>query len=300
MAGPDSAATLIKDGSDSTFMVDVIEASRETPVIVDFWAPWCGPCRQLSPPLERAIQAAGGAVKLVKINIDDNPGVAGQLGVRSIPAVFAFVRGQPVDGFMGVIAESQIKMFIDRLSGGGDAEALAEDIDALLEQSKESLALGDIGGAAQGFAAILQIDPEHPGAIAGLARCYLMAGELDQARETLAMVPAEKANDPAVVALRAQLELAGKAAEPDALSLLKAKVDADPNDHQSRFELAEAQAAHGDFEGAIDHLLTIIERDRTWNEEAARLQLLKVFEAAGHGSEVTKSGRRRLSALLFS
>ena len=300
MAGSVSAATMIKDGSDSTFMADVIEASRETPVIVDFWAPWCGPCRQLSPPLERAIQAAAGAVKLVKINIDDNPGVAGQLGVRSIPAVFAFVRGQPVDGFMGVIPESQIKLFIDRLSGGGDAEALAEDIAALLAQGKESLDLGDVGGAAQGFAAILQIDPEHPGALAGLARCYLAAGEVEQAQETLAMVPADKANDPAVVAARAAIELAGKAAEPDAIGLLKAKVAADPGDHQTRFELAEAQAAPGDFEGAIDHLLAIIERDRSWNEDAARVQLLKVFEAAGHGSEVTKSGRRRLSALLFS
>lgn len=286
----------IKEGSDARFMADVIEQSRETPVIVDFWAPWCGPCKQLAPALEKAVRGAKGKVRLVKINIDENPGVAGQLGVRSIPAVFAFDKGRPVDGFTGVVPESQIKLFVDRLAGAG-AE---EDIEALLAQAGESLALGDLGGAAQSYAAALQIDPQHVKAIAGLARVYLAGGQAEEAQRLLEMVPEDKANDADVAGVRAALELGAQSGEAGDARALAQAVSANPQDHQARFDLANALAARGDLSGASDHLLAIIEADRAWNDEAARKQLLKVFEAAGFASEVAKTGRRKLSALLFS
>lgn len=293
-ATPDS--DIVKDGSDQGFMADVIEASRDAPVIVDFWAPWCGPCRTLGPPLEKAVRAAGGAVRLVKINIDENPGVAGQLGVKSIPAVYAFDQGRPIDGFMGAIPESQIKLFVERLAG---ADMTAE-IEPLLEQAAESLKLGDIGGAAQGFTAVLQLDPENVKAIAGMARVALTAGDPEQAREILGHAPPEKANDPDVASVRAALELAGKVEAAGDASDLGLKVANDPDDLQARFELAEALSARGDLENASEHLLAIIEKDREWNEGSARAQLLKVFEAAGPMSDVAKNGRRKLSAILFS
>jgi len=287
---------IVKEGSDQGFMADVIEASRAQPVIVDFWAPWCGPCRTLQPMIEKTVRNAGGKVKLVKINIDENPGVAGQLGVRSIPAVYAFDQGRPVDGFMGAIPESQIKLFVDRLAG---ADMTAE-IEPLLEQAAESLKLGDIGGAAQGFTAVLQLDPENVKAIAGMARVALSQDDREQAEEILAHVPSEKANDPEVLGVKAALDLASKATDAGDNDELARRVNANPADWQARFDYAEALSARGDLEAASDQLLTIIAKNREWNDGAARTQLLKIFEAAGPMSDVTKQGRRKLSAILFS
>jgi putative thioredoxin len=289
------AGGLIKDATDASFMVDVVEASREQPVIVDFWAPWCGPCKQLGPALERVVAAAKGAVKLVKIDIDKNPAFAGQLRVQSIPAVFAFVDGQPVDGFMGAVPESQLKTFVERLVKAGGAPD--DGIEDALAMAKESLELGDLGGAAQAYAQVLQHEPENVKALGGLARVYLAGGETDRAREILEMAPAD-AKDPDLDSVRAALALAADA--PADVREFQERLTRDPADHAARFELAKALGAHGRLEEAMDHLLTIIEADREWNEQAARKQLLVVFEAAGQMSELAKQGRRRLSAILFS
>ena len=287
------AADLIKDGSDASFAADVIEASKATPVIVDFWATWCGPCRQLTPALEKAVKAAKGAVKLVKIDIDKNPVMAGQLRVQSVPTVYAFAGGKPVDGFMGAVPESQLKAFIDKLVG----PAPVSEIDELIAQARESLELGDTGGAAQGFAQALQLEPENLAAIGGLARCYLAGGDTERAGEVAAMAPAGAAN-PDLDSVRAALALA--AAAPSDTAGAEKRLAADPDDHAARLDLAKALAGKGKFEAAADHLLTLIARDRDWNDGAARKQLLTVFEAAGPASEVAKQGRRRLSSILFS
>lgn len=287
---------LIKDGTDASFMADVVEASQTTPVIVDFWATWCGPCRQLGPALEKAVLAAKGAVKLVKIDIDRNPAYAGQLRVQSIPAVFAFVDGQPVDGFMGALPDSQVKAFVDRLakeSGAGGGSP----VEALLDMARESLELSDAGGAAQAYAQVLQMEPTNAKAIGGLARLYQQAGDLERAREVLQLAPAD-AKDPDIDAVRAALALAEGA--PSETAEFEQRLVADPDDHEARIELAKALAGSGFLMEAVDQLLESIRRDREWNDQAARKQLLTVFEAAGPMSEVAKQGRRKLSSILFS
>ena len=284
---------LIKDGSDAGFVADFIEASKVQPVIVDFWATWCGPCRQLTPALEKAVMAAKGAVKLVKIDVDKNPAFAGQLRVQSIPTVYAFVDGKPVDGFMGAVPDSQIKTFIDRLAG----EPPPSEIDELLAMAFESLGLGDVGGAAQAYAQALQLEPQNLKAIAGLARCYLTGGDAERAQEIVNMAPAD-AKDGELDSVRAALKLASEPVSETAD--LDRRLAANPDDHEARFALAKALAGRGDMAGAADHLLTIIARNREWNDQAARQQLLTVFEAVGPSSDVAKQGRRKLSTILFS
>ena len=288
-------ADLIKNTTTKDFMRDVVDASREVPVLVDFWAPWCGPCRQLTPLLEKAVRAAKGAVKLVKMNIDEHPQIPGQMGVQSIPAVFAFQDGRPVDGFMGALPESRIRSFIARLIGDESADAAAD-----LDAADEALAAGDANTAAQAFAEALQKDAENERAAAGLAKCYIKTGDLTRAEQTLALVSPAKADSAPVASARASLELARKAANAGDAESLRAKLAANPNDSQSRFDLAVALNAKGDRQGALDELLTIIRKDRAFNDDAARKELLQLFDAWGASDPATISGRQRLSSLLFA
>jgi putative thioredoxin len=299
MIGQGAAAgadNLIVDTTTRNFGKDVIEASRHVPVLVDFWAPWCGPCKQLTPVLENAVRAARGAVKLVKMNIDEEPEVAQQLRIQSIPAVYAFRNGQPVDGFMGAIPESQVKAFIARLAG----ETGPSPAEELIEIGREAFEAGDLSRAAQAFAQAAQEEPGNPAAVAGLARCYIAAGDFDRARQTLALVRPDARGDAEISAAQAALSLAEKAESLGDIAELRAKVEANPKDHQARFDLALALNARGDREGAVDQLLTSIEYDRNWNDQAARKQLVEFFDAYGPKDEITLSGRRRLSSILFS
>lgn len=290
------AGDLVRDGTDQSFMEDVVEPSREVPVLVDFWAPWCGPCRQLGPAIERAVTAAKGAVKLVKVNIDENPGVAGQLRIQSIPAVIAFKDGQPVDGFMGALPESQIKEFIARIAG----QVSGEDVDALVARADEALGQGDPGGAAQDYAQALQMDREHPAALAGMARIYLMQGDAEQARQYLDAVPEPKKTHPAVMAVKASMELAGEVTDAPDLDEAETAAEKAPRDPEAQYKLGKARLATGDAGGAADALLNSIAADKDWNDAAARQLLLRVFDAAGPNHPMVKNGRRRLSSLLFS
>ena len=295
-AAAGGTADLVKDGTDQGFMADVVEPSKEVPVIVDFWAPWCGPCRQLGPVIENAVRQAGGKVRLVKINIDENPGIAGQLRVQSIPAVFAFKNGQPVDGFMGALPESQIRDFIKRLTGDGPDKA---EIDAILKRAEESLNSGDFGGAAQDFSLAAQSDPENPAPIAGMARVFLASGEPDKAKEILEHIPEDKKDDPSVQAVLTALKLSEEAGDAGEVGELETKVAQNPEDFEARFELANALVGKGDLQAATDQLFAILEADREWEEGKAKARLLEIFEAAGFTSPVAKSGRR-LSTMLFS
>ena len=296
------AGDLVKDANTASFRADVLDASMQVPVIVDFWAPWCGPCKQLGPIIEKAVKDAKGAVKLVKINVDENQELAAQMRIQSIPAVYAFFQGRPVDGFVGAQPESALKQFIQRLakmSGGG--EPGPNPIDEALEHAEGALKEGDHEAASAIFAQVLEHEPENVKALGGMARCCIAVGELDQAKTFLSQVPAASANDPAIAGARAQLELAEAGQKSAGQSQeLRARVDANPKDFEARFGLAQALFAGGDREGGVDQLLEIIRMNRAWNEEAARKELVKFFEAMGPTDPLTLSARRRLSSLLFS
>jgi len=303
-AADGAASPHIKDSGLETFAADVLEASREVPVIVDFWAPWCGPCKQLGPALEAAVVAADGAVKLVKVNIDENSEIAQQLRIQSIPTVYAFSNGQPIDGFQGALPESQVKQFVAGLLGGsGHGHGGPEHTVEVLAMAAEAVAAGDMATAAHAYGHVLQDEPGHPGAVAGLARCYLASGDLERAKATLQLVRPDGANDEAIRAVEAELKLretAAAAPPPGAHAELEAKLAADPADHQARFDLAMAVDAAGDRDRAIAELLELVKRGRKWNEEAGRKQLVTLFEAMGPTDPRTVEARRKLSSLLFS
>ncbi|HUC62019.1 MAG TPA: co-chaperone YbbN [Alphaproteobacteria bacterium] len=294
-------AGLIKDVTAASFMTDVIEASREAPVIVDLWAPWCGPCRQLGPALEKVVRDAKGKLRLAKVNIDEHPQIAQQFRVQSIPAVFAIADGRVVDGFVGAVPESQVKAFADRLlAGHGGEDEEAAEIAAAIEQAKKLLEAGDAGTAAAIFDQVHQHAPDNLAALGGLARAQIALGKLAEAKALIDAVPQDKQGDAEIAAARSALELAEAAAKSGPLDELKAKVEASPKDHAARFDFANALYAAGRQEEAIEQLLDLFRRDRKWNDEAARKQLVKLFEALGPTHPLVASGRRRLSSLLFS
>jgi putative thioredoxin len=294
--GMTATADAVKDTTTQTFMKDVIEESKQQPVLVDFWAPWCGPCKQLTPILEKAVKSAKGKVKLVKMNIDEHPAIPGQMGIQSIPAVIAFSNGQPVDGFMGALPESQVFAFLERLTKG----AIGAEEKDLLKAADEALAQGNAADAANLYGQLLKEDSGNIAALAGLARCYVATGNLEQAKKTLAMVPEAKQSDSAVAGARAALELAEQARSAGPVDELQQKVDANPLDHQARFDLATALNAKGKRAEAVEHLLTIVRRDRKWNDDGARKQLVQFFDAWGFSDPAAVEGRKKLSSILFS
>jgi len=291
-----AAESVVKDTTTQNFMADVIEESKRQPVLVDFWASWCGPCKQLTPILEKAVKAAKGKVKLAKMDIDKHPDIPGQMGIQSIPAVIAFANGQPVDGFMGALPESQVIQFLERVT---KSKIGAEDKDRT-KAADAALAAGNAAEAANLYGQLLTEDGGNLAALAGLARCYVQTGALEQAKQTLAMVPEAKRNDAVVAAARAALEIAEQAKSLGPLAELEGKVLANPLDHQARFDLAVALNAKGKRSEAAEHLLAIVKRDRKWNDDAARKQLVQFFEAWGPTDAATVDGRKRLSSILFA
>jgi putative thioredoxin len=295
-ATPAAAESAVKDTTTQGFVKDVIEESKKQPVLVDFWAPWCGPCKQLTPILEKAVKAAKGKVKLVKLNIDEHPAIPGQMGIQSIPAVIAFSNAQPVDGFMGALPESQVIAFLERLTKG----KIAPEEKDFLKEADAALLEGNATAAAEIYAQLLAADSGNVHALAGLARCYIETGALEQAKQTLALVPEAKRNETPVAAARAALEVAEQAKSLGPLAELEEKVLANPLDHQARFDLAVALNAKGKRAEAVQHLIDIIKRDRKWNDDGARKQLVQFFEAWGFADPAAAEGRKKLSSILFS
>ena len=288
---------LIKETTTQGFMKDVIEESKRQPVLIDFWAPWCGPCKQLTPILEKVVKGAKGKVKLVKMNIDDHPAIPGQMGIKSIPAVIAFVNGQPADGFMGALPESQVLAFIERVTKG---QAGGNETQELLKSADAAMAEGNTQGAIEVYEHILVEDKASIPALTGLARCYLAANEIEKAKQILTQVPAAKQSDTAVAAVRAAIEVAEQASSIGPVGELEQKVAANPLDYQARFDLAVALNAAGKRPEAVDYLMDIVKRDRKWNDDGARKQLVQFFEAWGPTDEATVAGRKRLSSILFA